>query len=160
MARDVAALRVVADYQFGAGAGAALFPPDADEDLSISRSTGGRPRQIHAPEGRLVSYGVDGRFTLGLAGGDRLRAALAPPACRVVVGRESDPHVRDGANAFAKFVREADPAIRPRDEVLVVDGQDDLLAVGTAALDAAAMADFETGMAVDVREGRAAADAA
>jgi uncharacterized protein with predicted RNA binding PUA domain len=158
MTRDVAALRVVADYQFGAGAGAALFPPDASEDLSISRSTGGRPRQIHGPAGRLVSFGTDGRFTLGLAGGERLRDALAQPAYRVVVGAESEPHVRDGANAFAKFVRDADPAIRPRDEVLVVNEQGDLLAVGTAALDATAMADFETGMAVDVREGRPASE--
>lgn len=151
MARDVAALRVVADYQFGAGAGAALFPPA--EDRSVSRSTGGRPRQVHADGERLVSFGTDGRFTLGVAGGERLRAALDPPACRVVVGEESEPHVRDGANAFAKFVRDADPAIRPRDEVLVVDGTDGLLAVGTAALGADAMADFDTGMAVDVREG-------
>lgn len=151
MARDVAALRVVADYQFGAGAGAALFPPG--ENLDVSRSTGGRPRQVHASGGRLVSFGTDGRFTLGVAGGERLGTALDPPAYRVVVGTESEPHVRDGANAFAKFVREADPAIRPRDEVLVVDGGDDLLAVGTAALGADAMLDFETGMAVDVREG-------
>ncbi|MFB6280545.1 MAG: PUA domain-containing protein [Haloferacaceae archaeon] len=151
MARDVAALRVVADYQFRAGAGTSLFPPE--EDLDISRSTGGRPRQVHADGGRLVSFGTDGRFTLGAAGGDRLRAALAPPACRVVVGAESEPHVRGGANAFAKFVRGVDPAVRPRDEVLVVNGADDLLAVGTATLGADAMDDFETGMAVDVREG-------
>ncbi|MFB6304654.1 MAG: PUA domain-containing protein [Haloferacaceae archaeon] len=154
MAKDLSALRTVADYQFGAGAGAALFPPDAAGDLTVSRSTGGRPRQVHADEGRLVSFGVDGRFTLGVAGGERLRAALSPPAYRVVVGAESEPYVRDGANAFAKFVRDAGPAIRPRDEVLVVDGDDELLAVGTAALGADAMRDFETGMAVDVREGR------
>jgi len=151
MERDVAALRTVADYQFGTGAGTALFPPD--EERTVSRSTGGRPRQVHAGAGRLVSFGTDGRFTLGAAGGERLRAALDPPAYRVVVGEESEPHVRDGANAFAKFVREVDPAVRPRDEVLVVGAGDDLLAVGTAALGADAMCDFETGMAVDVREG-------
>jgi len=156
MARDVAALRVVADYQFGAGAGAALFPPG--EERSISHSTGGRPRQVHADGDRLVSFGTDGRFTLGVAGGERLRTALDPPAYRVVVGGESEPHVRDGANAFAKFVREVDPAVRPRDEVLVVNGRDDLLAVGTAALGADAMGDFETGMAVDVREGAPSAE--
>lgn len=151
MARDVAALRVVADYQFGAGAGAALFPPD--EDRTMSRSTGGRPRQVHAAGRRLVSFGTDGRFTLGVGGGERLRDALDYPAYRVVVGEESEPHVRDGANAFAKFVREADPQIRPRDEVLVVNGRDQLLGVGTAALAGDAMLDFGTGMAVDVREG-------
>ena len=154
MSPDLAALRTVADYQFGAGAGAALLPPDADPALEISRSSGGRPRQVHAPdEGRLVSFGTDGRFTLGLAGGRRLRAALDPPACRVVVGEESESFVRDGANAFAKFVRTVDPAVRPRDEVLVVGGDDRLFGVGRAAMAAAAMAEFGTGVAVETREG-------
>jgi uncharacterized protein with predicted RNA binding PUA domain len=146
-------LRTVADYQFGAGAGAALFPPDAEAELTLHRSTGGRPRQVVAPEGRVVSYGTDGRFTLGAAGGRRLHAALDPPAYRVVVGDESEPYVRDGANAFAKFVRDVDPAVRPGDEVLVVHERGDLLGVGRAELPAGAMRDFGTGMAVKTREG-------
>ncbi|QGN06293.1 pseudouridine synthase [Halorhabdus sp. CBA1104] len=141
----------IAEYQFGSGAGEALF---ADrEALSVSRSKSGRPRQIHGPDGRLVTLGLDGRFTLGYAGGQRLTAALAEPRNRVVVGEESDPYVRDGRNAFAKFVTDADPSIREDDEVLVVRADDQLLAVGRAELPATAMADFETGMAVAVRDG-------
>jgi uncharacterized protein with predicted RNA binding PUA domain len=151
MAREVDALRVVADYQFGAGAGRALFPPEAT--LDVSYSSGGRPRQVHADEGRLVSYGLDGRFTLGIEGGRRLVAALPSPAARVVVGEESEPFVREGRNAFAKFVRAVDADVRRGDEVAVVDGDDAVLGVGRAELSAAAMADFETGMAVKVRSG-------
>jgi uncharacterized protein with predicted RNA binding PUA domain len=153
---DIGPLRTVADYQFGRGAGAALFP--ADEAFEIERSTSGRPRQVIADEGRLVTYTTDGRFTLGLAGGARLRAALDPPANRVVVGDESEPFVRDGKNAFAKFVAEVDPAIRPGDEVTVVHRDGGLLAVGRAELSADAMLDFETGMAVKVRAGAGEAD--
>jgi uncharacterized protein with predicted RNA binding PUA domain len=76
----------------------------------------------------------------------------------VVVGEESDPFVRDGKNAFAKFVREVDPAIRPGDEVVVVTEADTLLGVGRAELWAEAMRDFDTGMAVKVRAGAGAAD--
>lgn len=151
MAEDLATLRTVADYQFGAGGGSALFPPQ--EDLTIRRSTSGRPRQVHTDAGRLVSYGIDGRFTLGVVGGDRLVSALAPPACRVVVGDESEPFVRDGKNVFAKFVTHVDPSIRASDEVAVVHENGDLLGVGRAELAASAMMDFETGMAVKVREG-------
>ena len=146
-------LRTVADYQFGAGAGAALFPGDAESGLTLHRSTGGRPRQVVAPEGRVVSYGTDGRFTLGLEGGRRLLAAFDPPVARVVVGAESDPFVREGKNAFAKFVRRVDSAVRPGDEVAVVRDDDTLLAVGRAELSADAMADFDSGAAVHVREG-------
>jgi uncharacterized protein with predicted RNA binding PUA domain len=148
---DLERLRTVADYQFGAGAGAALFP--STDALSISRSTGGRPRQVRDDAGRVVSYGTDGRFTLGLEGGRRLVAALPAPAGRVVVGSESDPFVREGKNVFAKFVRAVDDAVRPRDEVAVVDRDGAVLGVGRAELAADAMRDFETGMAVKVREG-------
>ncbi|AUV81451.1 hypothetical protein C2R22_07100 [Salinigranum rubrum] len=151
--RDRRQLRTVADYQFGRGAGAALFPEA--EALRIDRTSSGRPSQVHADAGRVVTYAVDGRFTLGVEGGRRLLAALDPPAYRVVVGEESEPFVRDGKNAFAKFVRDVDPRIRPGDEVVVVDESDALLAVGRAELSADAMADFGTGMAVKVRSGHA-----
>jgi uncharacterized protein with predicted RNA binding PUA domain len=152
MTRDeLPRLRTVADYQFGAGAGRALFPPD--ETPTVTRSTSGRPRQVRADAGRLVSYGTDGRFTLGLEGGRRLIDALPDPRVRVVVGSESEPFVRDGKNVFAKFVRAVDDDVRPSDEVAVVHADGDLLAVGRAELAADAMRDFETGMAVKVRAG-------
>jgi len=158
MAPDLDALRIVADYQFGAGAGPALFPQA--ESLSVSRSSGGRPRQVHADGGRIVSYGVDGRFTLGLEGGRRLLSALSPPAARVTVGDESEPFVREGRNAFAKFVKGVDPAVRAGDEVAVVTTDGDLLGVGRAELSASAMADFDAGVAVQIREGDGAAETA
>ena len=149
MKRDDDALETVADYQFGRGAGAALF----DGEVVVQRTSSGRPQQILADGERVLSYGTDGRFTLGAAGGRRLQAALEFPAYRVVVGDDSEPFVRDGKNVFAKFVREVDPAIRPGDEVLVEHYDGDLVAVGRAELSADAMADFETGMAVKVRDG-------
>jgi uncharacterized protein with predicted RNA binding PUA domain len=150
-ADDIVALRTVADYQFGAGAGNALVPDD--EPLTVERSKSGRPRQLLGEDGRLASYNTDGRLSLGLAGGRRLHAALDPPACRVTVGDDSEPFVRDGKNVFAKFVTPVDPAIRPADEVLVVHTDGRLLAVGRAELSADGMDAFETGMAVKVREG-------
>ncbi|CAI48267.1 MiaB-like tRNA modifying enzyme [Natronomonas pharaonis DSM 2160] len=147
--RDVDALRTVADYQFGRGAGEALF----DGEVEIQRTGSGRPQQVLVDGERVVSYGTDGRVTLSAVGGKRLQTALSPPAYRVIVGDDSEPFVRDEKNVFAKFVREVDPAIRPGDEVLVEHYDGDLLAVGRAELSAAAMADFETGMAVAVRDG-------
>jgi len=144
-------LQRVADYQFGAGAGGALFP--ADENLEVYRTSSGRPQQVVADGGRLVTYGVDGRFTLGVGGARRLQTALDSSAYRVVVGDESEPYVREGRNTFAKFVQQADSAVRPGDEVLVEHAGGDLLAVGRAELAGTDMADFDTGMAVFVRHG-------
>lgn len=148
---DHRTLARVAAYQFGPGAGEALFGDP--EQLEITRSTSGRPRQVHAPDGRLVTYTTHGRFTLGLAGGRRLVEALPEPAYRVVVGDESEPFVREGRNVFAKFVRRVDPTVRPGDDVVVVHEGGDVLGVGRAELPASDMRDFETGMAVSVRHG-------
>jgi uncharacterized protein with predicted RNA binding PUA domain len=149
MASDLDALQTVADYQFGSGAGRALFAGD----VVIQRTGSGRPQQIIADGDRVVSYGTDGRFTLGAAGGKRLKKALEPPAYRVVVGDDSEPFVREERNVFAKFVQDVDPVVRPGDEVLVEHHRGELLAVGRAELSAEAMADFDTGMAVTVRNG-------
>ncbi len=144
----LSSLRSVADYQFGATAGRALFPPGASPTVRTSAS--GRPRQVIAADGRVVSYGTDGLLTLGVEGGRRLVAAdLAP---RVAVGEESEPYVREGRNAFAKFVGEVDDGVRPGDEAVVtVDGR--VVGVGRAVLWPAAMRAFETGVAVEVRHG-------
>jgi Prefoldin, molecular chaperone implicated in de novo protein folding, alpha subunit len=150
---DRRVLRRVADYQFGSGAGAALFR--VGEGLAVTHTNSGRPRQVRGDAGRLVTYGTDGRLRLGLAGAHRLEAALEFPAYRVVVGDESEPYVREGRNAMAKFVRECDPGIRPLDEVLVEHVDGDLLAVGRAELAGTGMRSFATGMAVRVREGAA-----
>ena len=129
MARELSALATVADYQFGTGAGAALF----DGAVEVRRTSSGRPQQVLVDGERVVSYGTDGRFTLGAAGGRRLKRALDPPAYRVVVGDDSEPFVRDGRNVFAKFVRTVDPAVRPGDEVLVEHRDGALLAAASSA---------------------------
>ncbi|RQG98066.1 PUA domain-containing protein [Natrarchaeobius chitinivorans] len=148
---DISTLRTIADYQFGARAGRALFP--LEESLTIKRTTSGRPQQVHCTGGRIVSFGTDGQFTLGLEGGRRLFGGFDDGSYRVVVDDESEPFVREEKNVFSKFVLAADDAIRPGDEVLVVHERGELLAVGRAELDGAAIESFETGMAVNVREG-------
>ena len=150
-ADDRRLLTAVADYQFGRGAGTALFPPG--EDLEVTHANSGRPRQVRGPDGRLATYGTVGRLTLGVAGGARLQVELPGVEYRVVVGEESDPFVRDGRNVFSKFVQSAGDDVRPRDEVLVVHEDGGLLGVGRAVLSGQGMRDFETGMAVRVREG-------
>lgn len=150
MADDIASLRTVADYQFGPGAGVVLFPPDSE--VSVTRTSSGRLRQIHANGDRLGTYEQDGRIRLGIEGGRRLQTELDGSSYRIVVGDESEPFVRDGKNAFAKFVTDADGAIRPRDEVLIEHEDGRLLAVGRAELSGQGMLAFETGMAVQVRD--------
>ena len=91
---------------------------------------------------------------MGIEGGERLRARLAPPGYRVVVAGEVAEFIGQGKNVFARHVVTADPTIRAGDEVVVVNPSDDLLATGEAVLSGREMLVFNYGAAVKVRQGR------
>lgn len=144
-------VQVIADFQFGRGAGAALFPEDCEFILSRT----GRIRQVTLGGKRLVTVrAMDGNLTLGIDGALRLLAALPPPAYRVVVLDEVAEFICQGKNTFAKHVVAADPDIRAGDEVMVVTNDDELLATGSAVLSGREMLLFNYGVAVKVRQGR------
>jgi conserved protein with predicted RNA binding PUA domain len=144
-------VQVIADYQFGKGIGAELFP----EDCEFSYSTTGRIRQILLAGTRLATVRAeDGRLTLSIECAERLHGALRPPLYRVGITTEVTEFVAAGKNAFAKHVISADPGIRSGDEVLVVSGDDNLIATGSAMLAGAEMLAFNYGVAVKVRQGR------
>ncbi|MCQ8894304.1 MAG: pseudouridine synthase [Methanolinea sp.] len=152
----LARVRVIADFQFGRGAGTGLFP---DGSLFVYSRTG-RIRQVLLAGQRLATVRAsDGRLTLGIAGARRLREVLAPPAYRVSILPEVADFIRDGKNAFARHVVAADPAIRAGDEVLVVTGDDELCGTGTAVLSGEEMLGFNYGVAVKVRQGVRSHDA-
>jgi uncharacterized protein with predicted RNA binding PUA domain len=144
-------VQVIADFQFGRGAGRALFPEGCEFILSRT----GRIRQVTLGGKRLVTVrAMDGKFTLGIDGALRLLSAIPPPAYRVVVLDEVAEFIRNGKNTFAKHVVNADPGIRAGDEVMVVAAGDDLLGTGTAVLSGREMLCFNYGVAVKVRQGR------
>ncbi len=149
-------VRVIADFQFGKGAGEGLFP----DGCTFLYSRTGRIRQILYRGVRLATLRAsDGRLTLGMAGAVRLHETLPPPAYRVGILPEVAEFIRMGKNTFSKHVVSADPAIRSGDEVLVVTGDDELLATGMAVLTGHEMLVFNYGVAVRVRQGRSAYDA-
>jgi conserved protein with predicted RNA binding PUA domain len=144
-------VRTIADFQFGSKVGLALFP----DECRFQLSTTGRIRQVLLQDERLATVRAqDGRLTLGIAGGVRLREATLPPAYRVVVQEDVAPFIAGGKNAFTKHVVAADASIRAGDEVLVVAPDDRLLATGAAQLSGGEMLAFNYGVGVKVRQGR------
>lgn len=147
---QVRRVQVIADYQFGGQCGTGLFT----EGCEFTLSTTGRIRQILFEKRRLATVRAsDGRLTLGIEGARRLQACLPPPGYRVVVEEDVAEFIAKGKNVFAKHVVTADCGIRSGDEVLVVAGDDRLLACGTAILSGAEMLAFNYGGAVKVRQG-------
>lgn len=147
---SLARVQVIADFQFGSGAGTALFP----EGCRFILSTTGRIRQVLLDGTRLATVRAsDGRLTLGIEGAKRVQEALPAPAYRVVIRDDVAEFIEKGKNAFAKHVVAADPGIRAGDDVLVVGAGDRLLACGAAVISGPEMLAFNYGVAVRVRQG-------
>src|SRR6266581_1602781 len=144
-------VRATADFQFGRGAADALLAGNIS--YVISKNTG-KVRNVLADGEHVLSLRAeDGLFTLKAAGALRLRKAFDTPALRIVVDPDAVPFVREGKNVFAKFVRDADPELRPGDEALVVTPDDDLCAVAQTTMNRCEMLAFKRGVAARVREG-------
>lgn len=144
-------VRTIADYQFGKGAGTALFP----EECTFKLSTTKRIRYVMLDKVRLATVRAhDGRFTLSIEGAERLWRFLPAPTYRVAVAEEVAEYIMKGKNAMAKHVTAADPSIMAGEEVLVVTGDDLLIGTGNALLSGDEMMAFNYGGAVQVRSGR------
>ncbi|MPW38204.1 tRNA guanosine(15) transglycosylase TgtA [Thermococcus sp. 101 C5] len=142
-------VQAVAEYQFGEGASEAF----RDIFVELSRKTG-MPRQIKAGGKHVATFRAeDGLLTLGIEGARRLHKLLPYPMKRVVVNEDAEPFARKGKNVFAKFVIDADESIKPYDEVLVVNKNDELLATGQSLLNGKELKIFQQGLAVKVRRG-------
>lgn len=143
---DKLKVRAIADYHFGRGAGRLLF-----HDAEVERAKTGRIRRITSGRKLLATLRAsDGMLILTATGAERL-LEMPWPKNRVVVNDDAVEFVRGGRSVFAKFVRSCDPEIRPYQEVVVVDGKDNLLATGTAILNSSEMLAFNRGVAVKIR---------
>jgi 7-cyano-7-deazaguanine tRNA-ribosyltransferase len=141
----------IADYQFGEGAGNALFPGEVQ--IVKSRKTG-KIRHIYEDETLIATLrATDSVFVLDREGARRLHSLMDYPKNRVVVNADADPFAREGKSIFAKFVIDCDINIRSNEEVLIVNEKDDLIAYGKSILCGHEIMDFNTGQAVKTRKG-------
>ena len=148
---DVKKVKAIADYQFGPGAGEALF--SGNINIEKSKKTG---KIRHVYDGKVLIVNMrasDSYLILSKEGAKRLHNAMQYPKNRVVVNKDSEPFALDGKSVFCKFVVECDEDIRANDEVLIVNEQDQLLAYGKALLGACEIEQFKTGQAIKTRKG-------
>jgi uncharacterized protein with predicted RNA binding PUA domain len=144
-------IRSVADYQFGKGVGAKLFPENVE--IQYSKATG-RIRYINLNGERLATLRpTDGFLSLSITAAKVLAENAGSAQCFVVVRNDVSKFVAEGGDVFAAHVVKADGEIHAKDEVIVVDEKGVVLAVGRAALSSSEMAAFKTGVAVKVRHG-------
>ena len=148
---DVKKVKAIADYQFGVGAGEALFKGNIN--IEKSKKTG-KIRHIYDDKTLIVNMRAsDSYLILSKEGAKRLHDKMQYPQNRVVVNKDSEQFALDGKSVFCKFVTECDENIRAKDEVLIVNEYDKLLAYGKALLGACEIEQFMTGQAIKTRKG-------
>lgn len=149
--RDLQRIRGVADYQFGKGVGEKLFPDNVE--IVYSGRTG-RIRQVYFGGESLATLRArDGLFSLTIRGAKKLWEEMEPRRCWVKVLGEVAPFIAQGKSVFAKHVMDADEEIRPQEEVIVINEEGEVTAVGKAVLTGREMTAFKRGVAVKVRRG-------
>lgn len=150
---DFDRLKEIADYQFGNGAGEALFGSDKNKiKIEKSRKTH-KIRHVYEDGNIIVNMRAnDGFLILSDLGAKRLHEQFEYPKHRVVVSEDVEEFAVAGKSVFNKFVVECDEPIRRNDEVLIVNKNDDLLAYGKALLSSYEINDFNNGQAIKTRK--------
>lgn len=143
----------IANYQFGLPIGEKLFP--SNKVSFIFSKFFNRPKQILNLRGETIATldNATGTLLLHKAGARILHAEVAPPNLRVFVGDESFTFAMRGHNVFCKHVIKVDKNLRVGSEVLVVNNNDELAAVGKLIVPPSAIGVLKKGVAVKVRWG-------
>ena len=151
MENALSRIRSVADYQFGKGVGVKLFPENVD--VVYSKATG-RIRYVYFNGTRLATLRpTDGLLSLSITAAQLVAENRDVARCFVTVRNDVSEFIAVGGDVFAAHVVKADEEVRAKDEVIVVNDDGRVLAVGRALLSGMEMLAFKTGVAVKVRHG-------
>ena len=120
--------------------------------IEFSRNTGNM-KYIYLNKERLLSYKpTTGMFTLSILGAKLLHSNSSSPKHRVIIMSEVEEFIRAGKSVFSHHVIQIEESLRIGSEVLVVNEQDDLLALGKLSVPPS-YAGLSIGQAVAVRKG-------
>ncbi len=151
MENSLAKVRSIADYQFGKGVGVTLFPSNVE--IQYSPRTG-RIRFINLNGERLATLRpTDGVLSLSIKAAIFMAEKTPFAKCFVTVKNDVSKFIAAGGDVFAVHVVKVDAEVGAKDEVIAVDEDGQVLAVGRTVLSSEEMKAFKTGVAVKVRHG-------
>jgi len=152
MRNSLKKIRSIANYQFGKNAGITLFPEDVD--IVYSKSTR-RIRFVNLNGKRLATLRpTDGLFSISIEAALVLTKKKDTFSCFVNVKNDVSKFISKGGDVFAGHIIDANKDIRAQSEVIVLNEDNTVLAVGRALLSSPEMFAFTKGVAIKVRHGR------
>ena len=146
-------IKAISDYQFGKQITDVLFENIQNIHFERSRSTN-KIRYIFQNDNLMLTLRPNnGFFTLSLYSANIIIKKFGSPKMRIIVLNEISEFIEKGRNVFCKHVVELDENLRPLDEVIIVNQNDKLLAIGRLKLPVSYVKSFSSGVAVNVRKG-------
>jgi len=139
-------LRMALAYQFDYSVAEALLP--APHRISVRYSRKGRIREVWLDENLLlVKRPNDGLFSIGLKAAQIIVSVASKPRYRVIV--KGDRELK--GSVLARDVVEIDPNLRPGDEVIIVDADDNVIGVGRLRVSPIMLIGLEKGEIARIR---------
>lgn len=146
-------IQAISDYQFGASVTDLFFCDLGLIHFERSPNTD-KIRYVYHKNNLLLTLRPNNSlFTLSLYSAEMIIRNKSIPKLRVIVLNEISDYIRKGRNVFCKHVIEIDNDFRALDEVIVVNQDDELLAIGKLKLPISYVKSFSSGVAVNVRKG-------
>ena len=146
-------VKAICDYQFDPEICDILFGNIEAIHLERSKNTN-KIRYVYLNDNLLLTLRpTNGFFTLSLYSAKKIIDNTIPPKLRAIVPTEISDYIKRGRNVFCKHILDIDENLRPMDEIIVVDQNDELLAIGRLKLPLAYVKTFKYGVAINVRKG-------
>jgi len=149
---ELSIIKSILNYQFGNKVGDKIIEKYSNViKIEISKNTG-RIRRIYINNILLGTIEpTTGFVILTKFGGEIIKEFLEYPKYRIVISNEAKEFVKKGKSIFNKFVIDVDLNILPRDIVLIVDKEDNLLGIGEAVLSGLEIKQFNNGIAAKIK---------
>ncbi len=146
-------VKAISDYQFGQSITDILFEDENEINFEFSRNTG-KIKHVYDKDKLILNLRpTNGFFTLSLYSAIKIIKRIPPLKLRAVVMNEISDFIRKGRNVFCKHVVDIDDNLRTSDEVIVVNQENEILAMGRLMIPVPYVRSFKTGIAVKVRKG-------
>ncbi|TXT66757.1 MAG: tRNA-guanine(15) transglycosylase [Promethearchaeota archaeon] len=146
-------LKAISDYQFGPEITDILFE-NLDHIRIVRSKNTGKIRYVYSGEELLLTLKpTNGLFTLTFLASDIIISNTKSPRLRAVVLTEISKFIRKGRNVFCKHILDIDDSLRPNDEIIVVNQEQEILAIGRVSIPVPYIREFTRGVGVDVRKG-------
>jgi uncharacterized protein with predicted RNA binding PUA domain len=143
----------ILSYQFESDIFSDIMKPIDEISIEFSNNTG-RMKNIFFKSVRILTFKPTvGLFNLSKEGAQLLKVSSKPPRFRVKLRNDVAEYVRQGKSAFAKHILEIDPILRIGSETIVVDEEDNFIAVGKLLIPSIMYTGRSIGAAVNVRKG-------